>query len=526
MRKVVLRYALIIGLGGLGFSTTALAIVQLLQLLGMAAVAFTTDSAVINLSMGAGVAIGSILQGFAWYNCQAGFVASLTGCKTTAQTQAATATNSSTLPIKLVLRPQDKRQNPDPKRFDNPPSQTVPPTPDKSKRDVTPKASYSQSANATAAVTTNQAVVDEIGGAGFTQLHNDSTIGYFQQWQAVRATDLTAAQPNNACGTIANQTAQIASGFTRTACAPVLVAGIYENYIIAQKRGAWATAPSDPGYSCSGGNCTLTDATQVKKPDTTPCEPLYNYQTGSLEWDPANRNCDGLKAQVTDPGNTNRLRVISADAANNREAWDVTVNPDKGFTVCQDKGASSTKDCFTTAPYDDAKNGFPITGKSTGPGNDLSQQTPGTAGPANSNPGNGNPSTGQGASGGSCGGVGQPSCSIDDSSFNGKTVDTSGVGGTLDGKAAAYSSQVSSNATDHGVGWSQIFSDLRFGIPHTCEQLDLNFGSGLGGLDLSFNPCTSPLILLCRQVEAYLLYLFTLFYCWRRFLSSELNVGV
>jgi len=45
------------------------------------------------------------------------------------------------------------------------------------------------------------------------------------------------------------------------------------------------------------------------------------------------------------------------------------------------------------------------------------------------------------------------------------------------------------------------------------------------GLRFNLDICDNPLIVLIKQIEAWALYVFTAFYIWRRFRSSEVPAG-
>ncbi|KWW38203.1 hypothetical protein AU374_00989 [Cupriavidus metallidurans] len=142
------------------------------------------------------------------------------------------------------------------------------------------------------------------------------------------------------------------------------------------------------------------------------------------------------------------------------------------------------------------------------------------------NPGNGgDPSTGTGPT---CGGTGQPRCGVDvdDSGFDGKSADASGLSTQLDKLDANYQARVDANQGDHGVSWRDMLPDLRFGMPKVgCQAIPLDLTAVSSGLRFNLDICDNPLIVLIKQIEAWALYVFTAFYIWRRFRSSEVPAG-
>lgn len=127
-----------------------------------------------------------------------------------------------------------------------------------------------------------------------------------------------------------------------------------------------------------------------------------------------------------------------------------------------------------------------------------------------------------------CGLTGQPRCGVDvdDSGFQDSRPDASGATSWLDRMVDDFNGRVNGNQDDHGIKWRDWFPDLRFGAPRVaCEPLSIDLSGIVSGWKLSIDICTNPLILLIKQVEAWLLYAFTAIYIWRRFRSSEVPGG-
>lgn len=162
------------------------------------------------------------------------------------------------------------------------------------------------------------------------------------------------------------------------------------------------------GYTLqSDGSCKLTDADQVKKPDTHPCEILRT--PSGLSVDKANPNCAGLNVQ----GNS-----ISPTADTS-----VSINADGSVSISNPSGQTTLQ---LGAPNSDGS--MPVTGASR-----------------SGNPGSYVP--GSSTSPSACGGPGQPPCSgtggstvgsgggmvsVDDSGMAGKSADMTAGNNALD----------------------------------------------------------------------------------------------
>ncbi|WP_308924619.1 hypothetical protein [Janthinobacterium sp. J1-1] len=115
------------------------------------------------------------------------------------------------------------------------------------------------------------------------------------------------------------------------------------------------TLACDSGYTGSGkdvnGNyrCSLTDATEVKKPLDTTCEMLFDPATKQIMTDPANPGCAGIES-------TSSLSVPGSDG---KSSIDVKANAGNGFDVCINK-ANGGKTCFDTGVYDPGTGGYVI----------------------------------------------------------------------------------------------------------------------------------------------------------------------
>lgn len=115
------------------------------------------------------------------------------------------------------------------------------------------------------------------------------------------------------------------------------------------------TLACDPGYADGGkdasGNyqCSLTDATKVKKPVDTPCEILFDPATKGFNVDKANAACDGL-------ADTTKLTIAAADGS---QSVDVGANAGNGFDINITKSDGS-KAGLDTGVYDPGTGGYVI----------------------------------------------------------------------------------------------------------------------------------------------------------------------
>lgn len=115
------------------------------------------------------------------------------------------------------------------------------------------------------------------------------------------------------------------------------------------------TVKCDPGYADSGkdasGNylCSLTDATKVKKPDDTTCEVLFDADSKLFLTDKANPACDGIN-------DTKKLTLSSTDGSKTVE---VGMNAGNGFDIGITKKDGS-KTGLDTGVYDPSTGGYVI----------------------------------------------------------------------------------------------------------------------------------------------------------------------
>lgn len=247
------------------------------------------------------------------------------------------------------------------------------------------------------------------------------------------------------------------------------------------------------GYSYVSGQCNLADSTQVIKVDT-PCEIVE--VNGSWTLDSQNPNCTGFNAAgFTVTGTTARMNFTDGTSTA------VARNTDGGLTITDANPTTGTT-AITTGPFNVPHGAYPVT--------TVNQSAPGTGGNGSS---------------GSCGGTGQVACAVDTSGFTGQQVGLAAAitsaGQALDAPKNAFDALSGSpQAGDHGITRDGLFSlaipnvvcaPFTFAIPH-LPSIPINlcddgpFGSILGML---------------RWIEAALLSWAAMWYLWRRFTGAD-----
>lgn len=289
-----------------------------------------------------------LLSGWLWYECN-GFTA-FTQCKTNGTPNVA-GQPAAQQPLKVLLKPTDKRSNPDPARFEE----------DIPNRDVKPKATIAspdKPAQAMPTTGTWNTFLDTFGAPVSLQL---SQVGsnYYRDIKT-----LVAPAGTNTPGGYNSLPSADAEGRNKVHWRTT--PGDTTTIQVVYDKSVPITCPN--GYTGPvGGNCSLQNAAAVKKPVTTTCEVLY--ANGAFNFDAANPNCDGLAAKLqTNASAPNQIRTISKDLAGETQGWTFEPNGQGGITICQDKGSGSSMTCINTGPYDSAQDGYPITGSQQYPG--------------------------------------------------------------------------------------------------------------------------------------------------------------
>ena len=300
-------------------------------------------------------------------------------------------------------------------------------------------------------------------------------------------------------------------------CGSVSVNGASNQYAVWQQT---KVIDCPAGFSKdSTGLCNLTNAAEVTKPADHPCEIIQT--SAGWEFDPKNPNCAQYSAKTKKT--INSVQMTDTDSAGN-VAFDqtFTANPDGTIDhVVNDAGG--TRWTHTFGP--DGSGGHVVTGSGSGPGSTVGAP-PGSGTGTGGTGGTGTGTTGSGTGGGACGAAGLPDCRIDDSGFAGKLWEVTGVKSLLDGAAQLFSDRVTSETQKtHGISKDSFFSNLRFGLPRvTCQNPDLHFQHL--GFNIDLDICGNWIVQTMKSVEAWLLGIYTTYYVWRRFMSSELTSKV
>ncbi|MEF2266560.1 hypothetical protein V3C40_07175 [Janthinobacterium sp. LS2A] len=388
--------------------------------------------------------------------------------------------------ITVSLKPDAKRENPDPKKFSDP-------APGSGKRDVTPKPIIAASGKGPPS--SAQGIPGVPVGPGdigvLTQAPRESNVGAAGVDPAIQIAQYngsvarggpvtgievvpqkTPAQPK-AIPFIAIHTTCAA----KTDCLAPLRAT--ENYLgqfngykyintaaieccsgtmryvsiaYLYDQATNVTLVCDPGYVDRGqdisGNyqCGLTDATKVKKPADTTCEVLFDPASKAFMTDKANPACDGL----TD---TTDLTLTSQDGS---QSIEVGANAGDGFDISITKSDGS-KTGLDTGVYDPGTGGYVIVHVNITPPE--------------------KPDNGLG-----CGGPGQSACSVEfarDDATSVKSSDTNAANRTADTGMKGKLDAISSSQ----FNWSFIPS-----IPTAaCKNPSLK--SPIGNVTVSMDIC-------------------------------------
>ncbi len=452
----------------------------------MAAGLMTRGTTWIAGSLAADAAAYKIGETVAWAAGSALYAAYLMqGTSTSPQT-------SGGAPLRAVinLKPNDKRANPDPSKWD-----------DATAVDPTPKATLPASSTLPSSSGTTPST--------YTAINSAMTSGQLKQWTETNGSPRVVYKVT----TTANTTAQ--SAYLNKDYQPVTSGGFVTGQWVWLKGYTSASSPYDhlynllvatspgatrsittadlygcgAGYTYSAGQCNLTDATQVQKADM-PCEIVE--VNGSWTLDTANPTCTGSNAAgFTVSGTSARMNYTDGTSTS------VARNTDGGLTIIDANPTSGTT-TLTTGPFNTTHSAYPVTG--------VNQSAPGT---------------GANGSGGSCGGTGQVPCAIDTSGFTGVTAGVSaaitGAGTALDDRKTNFDSLSSSpQSGDHGITRDGLFN---LSLPTvTCAPLQIPFSDTMA---FRVNFCDDgpfgPMLSLWRWVEATLLSWVAMWYLWRRF---------
>ncbi|MBE3027385.1 hypothetical protein [Janthinobacterium sp. GW458P] len=365
--------------------------------------------------------------------------------------------------ITVSLKPDAKRENPDPKKFSDP-------APGSGKRDVTPKPQIAASGNPPPPPPAGPISIG-VFAQNPSEPHNDPSAESTRIWMAKQshaygdgyvAGVITVKQmfaPDRAFPFVAkvvtcrfrpdiNPSSEegLAEGADCLAKADASNAALEARYLTSARDSYWIRIPSeglrpgdlnvstdvrgkavvfydqardvdvscDPGYSASASDsskCDLTNVSAVKKPADTTCEILFDPATKQMLTDKANPACDGLS-------DTAKLTLASQDGS---QSIEVGANAGNGFDISITKSDGS-KTGLDTGVYDPGTGGYVIVHVNITPPE--------------------KPDKGLG-----CGGPGQSACSVEfarDDATSVKSSDTNAANRTADtgmkGKLDAISS--------------------------------------------------------------------------------------
>jgi hypothetical protein len=411
--------------------------------------------------------------------------------------------NNGRLRAVIALKPDQPRENPDSQKWDDAAPGQVEPT---------PKASLPGNAQLTTQGTlpSTPALIAAALTAGIPKLWTDATNIPRIYQKVTNNTSISntplylsaALTPVGANSFVVGDRILVKSAdiVVTPTTNPTTYDHLYEHRIATATNTTRALTAADftgcaSGYTFNNttGTCNLVDATQVKKPDM-PCE--VHYVNGTWQADSRNPSCINANAPAFTGGAVAKLNYSDASTTT------VERNPAGGVTIT-DTNPTQGITKVETGPWNTTSNGYPVTA--------VTQTPPGATG------------TGTGTGTGSCGGAGQTPCSIDDSGFTGKTVDATGVNQKIAAITTDYQQNVATNNNDHGISWQQAIPDTKFGLQRVaCQPLAIDLHHlGLSSSMMSFDPCNSSLISTFRAFEAFLLYVFTVYYIWRRFNATE-----
>lgn len=406
-------------------------------------------------------------------------------------------TPSSTPPIKarLVVQPNTtaKRDNPDPKRFDDA----------SSGRDPTPKASYAGEAdqNYTSSPTLGALAASQPAGTTWTVAVSGQTS--YTTYKSVAIATYSGTSDLQKCSSAQSAT-NPGTGWTFSCPTGQSSDG--------QTVGIWYKSTAGKvcatGYTYSGGNCVLNDATAVTKPaGKLPCEVLQNAD-GTWDIDAKNPECTSLATALTKSGKT--LTYAKGDGTydtiKNNDDGSQTINTGNRTINLGPPGADGNRD---------------ITG--------ITDGAPGNSGSGNTGTG----STGSSGSGtGNCGGPGQPVCavSVDDTGFQGKDAQVNTAGDAAKAKLDERQTFIEGKATENGnFGLENSWiPSLLPGAAVTCQAVKWEPGIShgpLAGISGSVDIDWCAKVDVIREYYAWLVGLVTVWAIAMLFFGSNGNTG-
>ncbi|CAJ0733965.1 hypothetical protein [Ralstonia mannitolilytica] len=356
----------------------------------------------------------------------------------------------------VPLDPTATRSNPDPKRYDDAPM-TIEITGVRN-RDVKPKASYAGEADKNVSSTPTNGAVAAAMPAGSSMSYAVEGQNNIREYKSVDIALYSGSSDLQKCSS-AQASTNPGTGWVFTCPAGVSSDG--------KTVGLWTRVSTAKtcaaGYTLTNGNCVLTDAASVKKPEgKVACEVLVDATNNTFQFDAANPSCSSALANFSKPS-PNQLRYNPPSGG----GYDIiTRNADGSTTIETSDGTNYKK--ITVGPFDKGQGGGTIRTIDTG----LQPGTDGTGG------GGGSGGGGSGASGngtGNCGGPGQSPCAVtvDDSGFQGKdpviNAAADNINAKLDERRAFIESK-GNDSSNFGLDKSWIPSFLP-GSPVSCRPI-------------------------------------------------------
>lgn len=377
MRRTFLRWALCLALGsgGLLFAAYAVALVPLL-VGGLTFADMTIGATLTNWIVGVGTVVTGVIF---TQNCgQSTNV--IFDCDSTAPRtieQAVSQSLAGAKPIQVKLNPDSKRVNPNPVKWDDPAA---------SARDVTSKTTYKLAMDYATKPGNGSLAAIAGGSVGVTKYANsDGTTA-----TEADVIDISGYSGSDALKDSAAKAATSGShsGWSWSCC-------YVQQSGVGATRALWYRTVSmscDAGYTKQAdGSCLKTDDGAVKKPDTTPCEVLYDGTTGKFSYDAKNPNCAGVQSKL-EPSGDGTIRFSQTDGQGNTQGIEAKKNAKGGWDITKDNGPTKGSTTVKTGPYSPTAGGgggYPVEETVNKPGGDLTGGGSGTGGTGTGTTGSG-----------------------------------------------------------------------------------------------------------------------------------------
>lgn len=410
----------------------------------------------------------------------------------------------------LPLDPTATRSNPDPKRYDDAP--LVIEITGAANRDVKPKSSYAGEADRNVSVTPTNGAVAASMPAGSSMSYAVDGQNTIREYKSVDISLYSGSSDLQKCSSAQSAT-NPGTGWTFSCPSGTSSDG--------KTVGIWSRLTTQKtcaaGYTLTNGNCILTDAPSVKKPQgKVACEVLVDATNNTFQLDANNPSCTSVLSNFNKP-NPNQLRYNNPSGG----GYDIITRNSDGSTTIETSDGTNYKK-ITVGPFDKGQGGGTIRGIDTGP-------QPGTDGPGGTGSG-GTGSTGTGA--GNCGGAGQSPCAVtvDDSGFQGKDGAVGSAADAAKTKLDERQAFIEGKATESGnFGLDNSWiPSLIPGPAVTCQALRWEPGINHGPLanmsgSIDIDWCSK--IDLVREYYAWLVGLVTVWAIAMLFFGSNGNTG-